>query len=153
MDPEIAAGRDSINNIPLSDRICCCPFGSNQVMPHDGMNKNWDSSLELTWGSWISEHGLWTSAWQHTGNLSGTTDSQIFVIKGEDFGRVVQQDLPIFCDVVIYARYFVHEMNQTAINTDLPPDQVVRPSKSKDAAALQDSMAFHDLLTTAAAGS
>jgi len=158
MDVEIAGGRDSIHKETISERLCCCRSSSrnrNQVMPHEGLNKNRDSSLELLSGSWISEHALWTS-WQHTGRLSGTTDSQILAIQSEDFGRVVQQDLPTFCDVVIYARYFIHEMNQTVINTDLPPDQMLKRSRSRDgaggasSAALHDSTAFHDLLAPVA---
>ncbi|CAE7659983.1 KCNH6 [Symbiodinium sp. KB8] len=160
MDVEIAGGRDSIHKETVRERLCCCRSSRNrnQVTPHDGLNKNRDSSLELSSGSWISEHALWTS-WQHTGRLSGTTDSQILAIKSEDFGRVVQQDLPTFCDVVIYARYFIHEMNQTVINTDLPPDQMPKRSRSRDggaaanSSALHDSAAFHDLLATPVAGS
>ncbi|CAE7684215.1 Kcnh2 [Symbiodinium necroappetens] len=160
MDVEIAGGRDSIHKETVRERLCCCrsSWNRNQVTPHDGLNKNRDSSLELSSGSWISEHALWTS-WQHTGRLSGTTDSQILAIKSEDFGRVVQQDLPTFCDVVIYARYFIHEMNQTVINTDLPPDQMPKRSRSRDggaaanSTALHDSAAFHDLLATPVAGS
>lgn len=109
-----------IDQRPRTQGSCC---RREKVLPSQDPHLSKDST-ELVVGAFLSEAALWSSSWQHTGLLSAATDARILAVKAEEFGRCVQQNRAAMCDVVIYARYFVQEMNHHPINTDLPPDQV-----------------------------
>ncbi|CAJ1383465.1 unnamed protein product [Effrenium voratum] len=115
----------------------CCP--RSQVTPTDFPGKD---MVELPVGCFLSEAALWTSSWLHAGHLSAVTDSQVFAIKAEEFGRCIQRDSTVLCDVVIYARYFVQEMNTNLVNSDLPSDHIKREG-SKDLNQAQKFFKMH----------
>lgn len=114
-------------------RGSCCRRGT--VLPSQEPRLLTKDSTELSVGAFLSEAALWSSHWQHTGQLSAATDARVLAVKAEKFGLCVQRSTAAMCDVVIYARYFIQDMNHNLINTDLPPDQVKR----------EDTAIFHDV--------
>lgn len=114
-------------------RGSCCRRGT--VLPSQEPRLLTKDSTELSVGAFLSEAALWPSHWQHTGQLSAATDARVLAVKAEKFGLCVQRSTAAMCDVVIYARYFIQDMNHNLINTDLPPDQVKR----------EDTAIFHDV--------
>eukprot|EP00435_Cladocopium_sp_Y103_P054351 s2010_g17.t1 len=114
-------------------RGSCCRRGT--VLPSQEPHLLTKDSTELSVGAFLSEAALWSSHWQHTGQLSAATDARVLAVKAEEFGLCVQRSKAAMCDVVIYARYFIQDMNHNLINTDLPPDQVKR----------EDTAIFHDV--------
>ena len=92
------------------------PSGSSQVQPQN------DSLTHLVRGEWLSEAALWATAWHHTGDLRARSDCQMIAIMADDFERNLQGFQQVLVDTVVYARFFVQEMNANGDFTDLPAE-------------------------------
>ncbi|CAK9091218.1 Potassium voltage-gated channel subfamily H member 2 (Ether-a-go-go-related gene potassium channel 1) (ERG-1) (Eag-related protein 1) (Ether-a-go-go-related protein 1) (MERG) (Voltage-gated potassium channel subunit Kv11.1), partial [Durusdinium trenchii] len=109
-------GEGSVRLEPRPSRKgSCCR--REQVLPAaEGCNAK--DTTELSKGAFLSEAALWSASWQHTGRFSAGTDGRVLAIRADEFGRCVQRSAAAMCDVAIYARYFIQEMNHNWLNTD-----------------------------------
>ena len=78
-------------------------------------------TLEL--GEHIAEPALWVKSWRHQGKFQALLDSRLLLVSAEDLFSVLQEHSEELVSAIVYARIFLHELNNLHSNsqaTDLP---------------------------------
>lgn len=78
-------------------------------------------TLEL--GEHIAEPALWVKSWRHRGKFQALLDSRLLLVSAEDLFSVLQEHSEELVSAIVYARLFLHELNNPDRDsqvTDLP---------------------------------
>eukprot|EP00930_Biecheleria_cincta_P067223 TRINITY_DN5366_c1_g1_i1.p1 TRINITY_DN5366_c1_g1~~TRINITY_DN5366_c1_g1_i1.p1 ORF type:complete len:770 (-),score=122.39 TRINITY_DN5366_c1_g1_i1:76-2385(-) len=71
---------------------------------------------------WLSEPSLWVSVWHNAGHLQAISTCNLIAISANNLAKCLQQDRAALAEVIVYARFFVQELNTMTCHTDLAPE-------------------------------
>ncbi|CAE8706472.1 unnamed protein product [Polarella glacialis] len=69
-----------------------------------------EAGVRIARGDWSSEPVLWLTRWEHKGGLWANSDGSFFVIRADDFAKVLQDQKSALIDATIYARGFLQNL-------------------------------------------
>eukprot|EP00434_Breviolum_minutum_P014915 symbB.v1.2.013148.t1/scaffold925.1/size151535/15 len=73
---------------------------------------------------YVAEAALWVKAWRHQGQLQSLVETRVLMVSTDNLFKVLQGFANCMANTIVYARYFVKELNKTAHLykhvTDLP---------------------------------